>query len=273
MSTIPSSPAKATAAPGCHQAPKMRPGTRRSPTLSRWLTPWAMTAHPAASHSASADGQARDRPLPRCADCGSGICLRAVWPVLSPMATVEDYGRGFMKAVITLVVVAAALLTGFTIPIALAAHTSSAGAPATCKPHGHRHHRHVLCRSSSPSPATATTGSSPSAKDTSSPTPTATSSSPSPSPASTSSSPSPGGTACVIPDPSGNCGPYDYAGITNSNGFNTYVGNNCWADPSCQQIVTAHDPGNWSLSARRTGGEHRREDLPGRPAADEQLLR
>ena len=49
------------------------------------------------------------------------------------------------------------------------------------------------------------------------------SSSPSPSPASSSSSPSPGGTACVTSDPSGNCGPYDYAGIVNSNGFNTYV--------------------------------------------------
>jgi hypothetical protein len=48
----------------------------------------------------------------------------------------------------------------------------------------------------------------------------------------------------------GNCGPYDYAGITNSNGFNTYVGNNCWGDPSCQQTITAHHPGHWSLSAR-----------------------
>ena len=51
-------------------------------------------------------------------------------------------------------------------------------------------------------------------------------------------------------EPSGNCGPYYYSRITNSNGFNTYVGNNCWADPSCQQTITAHDPGHWSLSAR-----------------------
>jgi hypothetical protein len=58
----------------------------------------------------------------------------------------------------------------------------------------------------------------------------------------------------VTTKPSGNCGPYDYASITNSNGFNTYVGNNCWADPSCQQTVTAHDPGNWSLSADEPAG-------------------
>jgi len=58
----------------------------------------------------------------------------------------------------------------------------------------------------------------------------------------------------VTSDPSGNCGPYDYAGNTNSNGFNTYVANNCWADPSCQQTVTAHHPGNWSLSAKEPAG-------------------
>jgi hypothetical protein len=66
--------------------------------------------------------------------------------------------------------------------------------------------------------------------------------------------PPPGGTACVTRDPSGNCGPYDYPQITNSNGFDTYVANNCWADPSCQQTVTAHSPGNWALSAREPAG-------------------
>src|SRR5262245_14701808 len=170
------------------------------------------------------------------------------------MAIVEDYGHGFMKAVIAVVAVAAALVTGFTIPIALAAHTSSAAGPATCQPHRFRHQHHVLCRSSSPSPTHATASSSPSAQSTSSPTPAVTSSAPSPSPASTSSPPSPGGTACVTREPSGNCGPYDYPQITNSNGFDTYVANNCWADPSCQQAVTAHDPGNWSLSAHEPAG-------------------
>jgi len=42
----------------------------------------------------------------------------------------------------------------------------------------------------------------------------------------------------VTTEPSGNCGPYYYSRITNSNGFNTYVGNNCWDDPSCQQTIT-----------------------------------
>ena len=170
------------------------------------------------------------------------------------MAVIGDYGRVFMKAIAALAAVAAALITGFTIPIALAAHASSAGAPVHCR-HGHGHgHR---CRSSSPSPASTATRSSPSPTDTGSPTPAATSSSPSspsPSPASTSSSPPPGGTACVTRDPSGNCGPYDYPQITNSNGFDTYVANNCWADPSCQQTVTAHGPGNWSLSAHEPAG-------------------
>jgi hypothetical protein len=99
------------------------------------------------------------------------------------------------------------------------------------------------CQSASP----ATSGSSPS--------PSSSSSDPgSPASAATGSSPAAAGKACVTTEPSGNCGPYAYAGITNSNGFNTYVGNNCWADPSCQQTITAHHPGNWSLSAREPAG-------------------
>src|SRR4029077_5427051 len=202
----------------------------------------------------SADGEARDRLLPRCPDCGSSIYRGTVWPVLPSMAVIGDYGRVFMKAIAALAAVAAALITGFTIPIALAAHASSAGTPVHCR-HGHGHgHR---CRASSPSPASTATRSSPSPTDTGSPTPAATSSSPSSpslSPASTSSSPPPGGTACVTRDPSGNCGPYDYPQITNSNGFDTYVAKNCWAAPSCQQTVTAHGPGNWSLSAHEPAG-------------------
>jgi hypothetical protein len=90
--------------------------------------------------------------------------------------------------------------------------------------------------------------------------PAASGSSPSPSdpssstPAATGLSPAAAGKACVTTEPSGNCGPYYYSRITNSNGFNTYVGNNCWADPSCQQTITAHDPGHWSLSAREPAG-------------------
>lgn len=87
---------------------------------------------------------------------------------------------------------------------------------------------------------------------TASPSPTITSPSPSPSVSTSTSAPPPG--TCVTSDPSGNCGPYSYAGITNSNGFNTYVSNNCWGDPSCQQTVTATDPGNWSVTAHEPDG-------------------
>src|SRR5262249_31683665 len=168
-------------------------------------------------------------------------------------------------------VMAAALVTGFTIPIAIAAHSFSDGALVTaaeahaaCKQYGHRHHHHP-CRSSSPSPGPTTTSSSPSPSDTSSSAPAATSSPPSPPPPSTSSPPPPGGTACVTSEPSGNCGPYHYAGITNSNGFNTYVANNCWADPSCHQTVTAHDPGNWSLSTHEPAGNTAGKTYPDIP--------
>jgi hypothetical protein len=45
------------------------------------------------------------------------------------------------------------------------------------------------------------------------------------------------------------CGAYDYAGNVNSNGYNTYVENNCWADPSCKQTVSANNPGDWQVTA------------------------
>lgn len=68
------------------------------------------------------------------------------------------------------------------------------------------------------------------------------------------SSPPAGPHTCTTSKSDGNCGPYTYAGITNSNGYNTYVSNNCWADPSCKQTVTATDPGNWSVSASEPAG-------------------
>jgi hypothetical protein len=88
-------------------------------------------------------------------------------------------------------------------------------------------------------------------------TPTPTSASPNPAPTATSTVPPSTGTgthSCTTSAPNGNCGPYTYAGITNSNGYNTYISNNCWADPSCKQIVTAVDPGNWSVSANEPAG-------------------
>ena len=86
-------------------------------------------------------------------------------------------------------------------------------------------------------------------------TPTVTSTPPAPSPSDTTSTSPPAGThTCVTSKANGNCGPYTYAGNTNSNGYNTYVSNNCWADPSCKQTVTAVDPGNWSVSASEPAG-------------------
>jgi hypothetical protein len=66
-------------------------------------------------------------------------------------------------------------------------------------------------------------------------------------------SPSPASTAwaCVTSKPTGTCpGTSDYTtGSTNSNGYNTYLANNCWADPSCEQILSANSFGDWQVSA------------------------
>jgi hypothetical protein len=74
--------------------------------------------------------------------------------------------------------------------------------------------------------------------------------SPSSPPTSTSSP----GWSCVTSDPSGNCGPYHFAGIANSNGYNTYVGNDCWADPTCKQTVSANSPSDWQVVANEPEG-------------------
>lgn len=78
-------------------------------------------------------------------------------------------------------------------------------------------------------------------------------------PASTATTPSsmatsPGNWSCVTSAPEGTCGPYGYAGITSSNGFNTYVTNHCWGDPTCQQTLSANDPGQWQVVARQAAG-------------------
>jgi len=100
----------------------------------------------------------------------------------------------------------------------------------------------------SPSASPATTSPAPSpSSTTSSPDPTATSQSP--------TAPPPAGSwACTTSAPSGNCGAYDYASITNSNGYNTYVGNNCWADPQCKQTISANNPGDWQVVATHPAG-------------------
>lgn len=63
---------------------------------------------------------------------------------------------------------------------------------------------------------------------------------------------------CVTSDLHGNCGPYSAWGITLSDGYNTYVGNNGWAcgsPGSCgPQTLTAHSPGSWSVASRQKAG-------------------
>jgi hypothetical protein len=59
---------------------------------------------------------------------------------------------------------------------------------------------------------------------------------------------------CTTSASSGTCGPYSYRQISNSNGFNTYVAQNCWADPSCRQKLTATGPGTWSVTSTETAG-------------------
>ena len=51
-------------------------------------------------------------------------------------------------------------------------------------------------------------------------------------------------------------GPYSYLKITNTNGYNTYVGNNMLAvgELGMTQTLTAADPGNWYVVARAPAG-------------------
>ena len=58
---------------------------------------------------------------------------------------------------------------------------------------------------------------------------------------------------CATSAPQGSCGPYSYRQISNSNGYNSYVGQNCWADPSCRQTLTVTDPGTWSVTSADDG--------------------
>jgi hypothetical protein len=63
------------------------------------------------------------------------------------------------------------------------------------------------------------------------------------------------GAACVRTSANGSCGPYDYAQNTDSNGYNTYVGNDMWnAIPGATQKLTATNPGNWNVVANLPAG-------------------
>ena len=89
---------------------------------------------------------------------------------------------------------------------------------------------------------------------TSAPTPTGTPN-PTRTPVSTSTpAPLPTGKSTSVSN--GVLGPFVYQKITNTNGYNTYVGNNMWAagGSGMTQTLTAADPGRWYVVAKARAG-------------------
>jgi hypothetical protein len=75
---------------------------------------------------------------------------------------------------------------------------------------------------------------------------------PDPSPSSSTPTPTPTGSGapCVTSADDGSCGPYDYADITGSDGYNTQIVQDVWnAITGASQTLTAYSPGDWSVSA------------------------
>lgn len=90
--------------------------------------------------------------------------------------------------------------------------------------------------------------------------PTSVPTSPSSVPTSPSSSGGGGGFSCVVPI-GVNCGPYSYAGIPMSNGFNTYVSNQDLGIIGTQ-TVSANDPGDWKVVSNLTNDGGRVQTYP-----------
>jgi hypothetical protein len=58
------------------------------------------------------------------------------------------------------------------------------------------------------------------------------------------------GAPCITSSQTGGCGPYHYAEISGSNGYNTQVNQDMWnAIAGASQRLTAYNPGDWSVSA------------------------
>lgn len=57
-------------------------------------------------------------------------------------------------------------------------------------------------------------------------------------------------------NPGGACGAYKYAGITESDGYNTYVGNDVWNPPGAghPQTIYVDNPGDWEVTADYPAG-------------------
>ena len=157
-------------------------------------------------------------------------------------------------AVIAAVLLLAACkpLTGGPSPISLSSTSASPTDPAPTDP------APTSAAPTTPAPTSAApTTPAPTTPAPTSPAPTT----PAPTPTAT-VTPSPSGAPCVTSSATGVCGPFTYAGITTSNGYNTYVSNNCWADPSCKQTITVYNPGDWSVSADEPAGNGSVETAP-----------
>lgn len=50
------------------------------------------------------------------------------------------------------------------------------------------------------------------------------------------------------------CGPYAYAKITNSNGYNTYTSTDCWGHPGCGYKLESNNPGDFQVTATEPAG-------------------
>lgn len=80
-------------------------------------------------------------------------------------------------------------------------------------------------------------------------TPSSTGTSTTPTPTPTPTTTAPGGFSCNVGF-GGVCGPYDYAGVPNGNGFNTYVTDQrVGPQPGTTETVHANNPGDWQVVA------------------------
>jgi hypothetical protein len=53
---------------------------------------------------------------------------------------------------------------------------------------------------------------------------------------------------CTKSDNGASCGPYTDHSVTFNNGFNTYVVDDCWAEPQCTYTINSRNPGDWSVT-------------------------
>jgi hypothetical protein len=55
-------------------------------------------------------------------------------------------------------------------------------------------------------------------------------------------------TSCTQSNYGASCGPYSSKSITFSDGFDTYVVDDCWGEPTCTYQINSRGPGDWSVT-------------------------